>query len=253
MSPALSKEFLKLSKKIADKIVNMPMKFTGKSEYDFFTPEKYKFGTVSFSGKEIYTSSFLINNFDYFSISEQHYNIFRYLGQTLYGTSTIMAKWKQKTVSLNADQEITKNIIEKLSSDTLEIRETTSIRKILGEEKECVWSAKKLKDKNYDVDHVLPYSIWFNNDLWNMLPTDRKINQQYKKAKIPTRKLIEKRSDIIMNYWNNYQQAMPLLFKSQIEVALTGKNKNLDTAIESLCKKSDYLIYDRGHEAFNLD
>ena len=46
---------------------------------------------------------------------------------------------------------------------------------------------------------------------------------------------------------------MPLLFKSQIEVALTGNNKNLDAAIESLCKKSDYLIYDRGHQAFNLD
>jgi len=253
MSRELSKKFLILSKKIADKIVNMPMKFTGKSEYEFFTPERYKFGTVNFSNKELYTSSFLINNFDYFSISEQHYNIFRYLGQTLYGTSTIMAKWKQKTISLNADQEITKNIIDKLSSDTLEIRETASIRKILTEEQECVWSGKELKGKNYDVDHVLPYSVWFNNDLWNMLPTDRKLNQQQKKAKIPTRKLIEKRSDIIMNYWNDYQQAMPLLFKSQIEVALTGNSKSLDIAIESLCKKSDYLIFDRGHEAFNLN
>ena len=51
---------------------------------------------------------------------------------------------------------------------------------------------------------------------------------------------------------NDYQQAMPLLFKSQIEVALTSNSKSLDTAIESLCKKSDYLIFDRGHEAFNL-
>jgi len=79
-------------------------------EYEFFTPTRYKFGKVNFSAKEIYTSIFLINNFDSFSISEEHYNIFRYLGQTLYGTSTIMAKWKQKTISLNADQEITKNI-----------------------------------------------------------------------------------------------------------------------------------------------
>ncbi|MBT5934310.1 hypothetical protein [Sulfurimonas sp.] len=59
-----------------------------------------------------------------------------------------------------------------------------------------------------------------------------------------------------MNYWSDYQQAMPLLFKSQVEVALVGRNitegKILDTAIESLCKKSDYLIYDRGHEAFSI-
>jgi len=85
-----------------------------------------------------------------------------------------------------------------------------------------------------------------------MLPTDRRINQQHKKAKIPTRKLIENRSDIIISYWINYQQAMPLLFKSQIEVALGGNNQSLDTALKSLCKKSDYLIHDRGHEAFSF-
>lgn len=256
MTEELSKEFLKLSKKMADKIVNMPMKYTGKDEYEFFTPDRNKFGSVKLTNNELYNSSFVVNDFGYFSISQQHYNIFRYLGQTLYGTSTIMAKWKQKTNSLNANQETIKNIIEKLSSDTIEIRETASIRKILSKEKECIWSGKELKGKKYDVDHVLPFSIWFNNDLWNMLPTDRVLNQQKKKDKIPTRKLIEKRADIIMNYWANYQEAMPLLFKSQIEVALIGKDVNkdkiFDTAIESLCNKSDYLIYDRGHEAFSV-
>ena len=256
MSIELSQEFLKLSKKIADKIVNMPMKFTGKSEYGFFTPERKKFGSVKLNNSAIYNSSFVISSFGHFSISEEHYNIFRYLGQTLYGTSTIMAKWKQKTNSLNTNQETIKDIIDKLSSDTLEIRETASIRKILSQKKECIWSGKELQGNNYDVDHVLPFSVWFNNDLWNMLPTDRVINQRNKKAKIPTRKLIEKRADIIIHYWNDYQQAMPLLFKSQIEVALIGEKisegKILDTAIESLCKKSDYLIHDRGHEAFSL-
>ena len=256
ISIELSKEFLKLSKKIADKIVSMPMKYTGKFHYEFFIPETHLFGRITLPNNEIYTSSFVVNNFGYFSISEQHYNIFRYLGQTLYGTSTIMAKWKQKTNSLNINQEITKDIIDKLSSDTLEIRDTTSIRNILNQEKVCVWSAKELKNKNYDVDHVLPFSVWLNNDLWNMLPTDRVLNQHKKRDKIPSRKLIEKRADIIINYWNEYQRAMPILFKSQIEVALIGKNvtedKILDTAIESLCKKSDYLIFDRGHDAFNI-
>lgn len=256
MSVELSKEFLKLSKKIADKIVKMPMRFTGKMDYEFFTPNQLNFGAVKLAKDEIYNSSFVVNSFEYFSISEQHYNIFRYLGQTLYGTSTIMSKWKQKTISLNANQEMTRDIIDKLSSDTLEIRETTSIRKILTEEKECVWSGKELRDSNYDVDHVLPFSVWFNNDLWNMLPTDRVINQKNKRDKIPTRKLIEKRADVILQYWSTYQDTMPLLFKSQLEVSLLGrdiKEENiLDIAIESLCKKSDYLILDRGYEGFKM-
>ncbi|MBT5934393.1 HNH endonuclease domain-containing protein [Sulfurimonas sp.] len=256
MSVELSKEFLKLSKKIADKIVKMPMRFTGKLDYEFFTPNQLNFGTVKLAKDEVYNSSFLVNSFEYFSISEQHYNIFRYLGQTLYGTSTIMSKWKQKTISLNADQEITRDIIDKLSSDTLEIRETSSIRKILTGEKECIWSGKELKDSNYDVDHVLPFSVWFNNDLWNMLPTDRVVNQKNKRDKIPTRKLIENRSDVIIKYWESYEKAMPLLFKSQVEVSLVGTgiqiDKMFDTAIESLCRKSDYLVFDRGHDSFSI-
>lgn len=256
MSVDISKEFLKLSKKIADKIVNMPMRYTGKQQYDFFTPDRNKFGSIKLDDYQIYNSSFLVNGFGYFSISEQHYNIFRYLGQTLYGTSTVMAKWKQKTNSLNANQEIVKDIIDKLSSDTLEIRQTAPIRKLLHKNKECVWSGKELIGEKYDVDHLLPFSVWFNNDLWNMLPSDKALNQHKKRDKIPTRKLIEKRGDVIIDYWSNYQQAMPLLFKSQMEVALIGKdiqeNTMLDIAVESLCKKSDYLIYDRGHEPFNI-
>lgn len=255
MSQELSKEFLKLSKKIADKIVNMPMRYTGKFDYEFFTPQKNKFGSINLPENTNYSSSFLVRDFGCFSISQQHYDIFRYLGQTLYGTSTIISKWKQKTNSLNINQEITKDIIDKLSSDTLEIRETTTIRNILQDTNECVWSGKNLTGKNYDVDHMLPFSVWFNNDLWNMLPTDRVLNQQKKKDKIPTRELIEKRAYSIINYWRHYQLAMPLLFKSQIEVALVGtdvpQDRLLDTAIESLCKKSDYLIFDRGHVAFD--
>jgi len=256
MSQELSKQFFKLAKKIADKIVNMPMRYTGKSEYEFFTPDRLRFGSIKLSKNTKYTSNFVVNNFGYFSISEGHFNIFRYLGQTLYGTSTIISKWKQKTASLNADQETIRDIIDKLSSDTLEIRETSVIRNMLKNRNTCVWSNTELSGKNYDVDHVLPFSIWFNNDLWNMLPTNRDINQKKKKNKIPTRKLIEKRANIIMNYWSDYQNAMPQLFKSQIEISLVGTNvhedKLFDAAIESLCKKSDYLIFDRGHAPFNL-
>jgi len=104
ISIELSKEFLKLSKKIAAKIVSMPMKYTGKTHYEFFIPDTYLFGTIVLPKDKIYSSSFVVSSFGYFSVSEQHYNIFRYLGQTLYGTSTIMNKWKQKTNSLTSYQ-----------------------------------------------------------------------------------------------------------------------------------------------------
>ena len=256
MPPELSRQFMQLSKKIARKIVTMPMRYTGKGEYALFSPERLTFGSVAFSSGESYSPSFLISSFGYFSISKQHYDVFRYLGQTLYGTSTIQAKWKTKTIMLNRENTLPRDIIDKLSSDEFEIRDTNVIRNSLKDEKECVWSGKPLTRNLYDVDHVLPYSVWFNNDLWNMLPTDRIVNQQKKKHKIPSPQLIQKRADAIKSYWCQYIQQWPEQFKSQIEVSLIGPNivteKIADTAIEALCQKSHYLIFDRGHERFDL-
>ncbi len=252
----LSTLFLKLAKKIAKKIVNMPMKHIGQSHYELFSPDRLVFGKIYLPANQYYDTSFIIKHFDYFSISRQHYNVFRYLGQTLYGTSTIISKWKEKTKALNDEQSSSRDMIDKLSGDVLDIRNTSAIRAILSQEKECVWSGKRLRGENYDVDHVLPFSVWFNNDLWNMLPTNRGVNQQQKKTKIPTPDLIERRAEIIKHYWNQYITKWPALFKAQIELSLTGSNipteRLADAAIESLCKKSHYLIYDRGHEPFDI-
>ncbi len=63
---------------------------------------------------------------------------------------------------------------------------------------QCVWSAKSLTDK-YDIDHSLPFARWPNNDLWNLLPTDCKINNQ-KSDRLPTEhKLIDSKERI--QYW----------------------------------------------------
>ncbi|WP_085297406.1 class I SAM-dependent methyltransferase [Cognaticolwellia mytili] len=64
---------------------------------------------------------------------------------------------------------------------------------------QCVWSAKSLK-QNYDIDHSMPFARWPNNDLWNLLPTDCKINNQ-KSDRLPTEhKLIESKARI-QHWW----------------------------------------------------
>ncbi|AOW75546.1 SAM-dependent methyltransferase [Colwellia sp. PAMC 20917] len=64
---------------------------------------------------------------------------------------------------------------------------------------QCVWSAKSLK-QNYEIDHSIPFARWPNNDLWNLLPTDCKINNQ-KSDRLPTKhKLIESK-ERIQHWW----------------------------------------------------
>ena len=45
-----------------------------------------------------------------------------------------------------------------------------------NQQMQCVWSAKTLK--KYDIDHSMPFSLWPNNDLWNLVPSDSKVNNK---------------------------------------------------------------------------
>ncbi|MDD4950765.1 MAG: hypothetical protein PHC76_14180, partial [Sulfuricurvum sp.] len=93
---------------------------------------------------------------------------------------------------------------------------------------------------------------WFNNDLWNLLPADKKVNNQ-KRDKIPSPKLIEKRADTIIDYWKRYEQKWHHRFNNEMDVSLLNSDheeKSYDLAIASLIQKAGYLIYDRGFQAW---
>jgi len=244
--------FFKLSKKIAKTIVTMPMKHIGKKHYSIFKSRSLKFGHIKIIKEQEFNKMFLINNFEYFTLSKDHYNIFRYLGQTLYGTSTIISKWKEKTLVLNKNQEMVSEI-DKILTNIIDERDTYKSRQIFKGVQKCVWSDKVIDDNKKDIDHILPYSIWGNNDFWNLLPSYRELNQKQKKDKIPTSTLIKKRADSIINYWKIYDRELPKIFQSQIKVSLINDDEICyKKAIASLCRKSDYLIHDRGYSAFDI-
>tara|TARA_R110002012_G_C11673158_1_gene613278 strand:- start:9586 stop:11496 length:1911 start_codon:yes stop_codon:yes gene_type:complete len=70
-----------------------------------------------------------------------------------------------------------------------------------NEQIQCVWSAKSLKQK-YAIDHSLPFSRWPNNDLWNLLPTDSKVNNQ-KSDRLPTEQKLKQSKERIQQWWQS--------------------------------------------------
>jgi hypothetical protein len=64
------------------------------------------------------------------------------------------------------------------------------------------------------VDHAIPFSLWGNNDLWNLLPADKAVNGQ-KSDKLPTSELLKSSQPQILDCWRLTRDSMPQAFDRQ--------------------------------------
>ena len=77
----------------------------------------------------------------------------------------------------------------------------------------CAWSGRRLEGR-FDIDHVIPFSLWGNNDLWNLLPAHSKVNAD-KSDKLPSARLLLDRQSSIVDGWRLLRNAMPQAFDQQ--------------------------------------
>ena len=140
-------------------------------------------------------------------------------------------------------------------TEPVDDRDVGLISKVIKEEIQsakcvrCIWSDKKVTEKNLNIDHVLPFAIWRNNDLWNLIPVDKGINSK-KSDKIPTPELVINRRESIKEIWGLIREKAPVVFDQSIETGLIGskvsEHQFFDKAIESLADKCQFLIEKRG-------
>jgi SAM-dependent methyltransferase len=66
----------------------------------------------------------------------------------------------------------------------------------------CVWTGRALTDSSLDVDHCFPWAVWPCDDLWNLLPADRAVNQHKKRDKLPGLELLQSAQQRIEGWWD---------------------------------------------------
>jgi hypothetical protein len=51
----------------------------------------------------------------------------------------------------------------------------------------CPWTEKRIRENvSYDMDHLVPVSVYPINELWNLVPSDPHFNAHRKRARMPT-------------------------------------------------------------------
>ena len=125
------------------------------------------------------------------------------------------------------------------------VRSTTDVRQRFDalastQQMQCVWSAKTLKQK-YDIDHSMPFSRWPNNDLWNLVPSDSKVNNN-KRDKLPSEKTLSAAKERMQHWWasawlNDNGSNQKQRFFAEANIALPGlsaHNDSIDDLFEAL-------------------
>ena len=73
----------------------------------------------------------------------------------------------------------------------------------------CVWTGNRLKGR-YEIDHCFPFTAWPCNDLWNLLPSSRRINQN-KSDRLPSPDALDSAKTRLLDWWDSaYQRDMGL-------------------------------------------
>jgi hypothetical protein len=253
----LQSDFFKLAKKLRDTITKMPMKYIGRSiSNDFYSIFNYENQTITRSSTiDIET---LIKYFGTFSIPFEYYEAFKILGSFINGQDSILFKWAEFSVNASGNNLSVHKVLNEVLKNPITSRDIKESKKLYKDilQKEgnvyCVWTGRKIS--NYDIDHLIPFSVWKNNDLWNLLPSDSKINNQ-KRDKIPTPEFIERQKNLILEYWGIIFEHQTKRFQKEIQVALLG-NHPFDSwkksGITQLQNSCNYLIENRGFEGWTI-
>jgi len=83
----------------------------------------------------------------------------------------LILRWGELTSEISRKSISPSEVIDRLLRIPVRDRNVTDAKKayLVLPSRECVWSGNSL-GRRFDVDHVLPFSLWRNNDLWNLLP-----------------------------------------------------------------------------------
>lgn len=253
----LQRDFFELAKRLRDTITKMPMKYIGRSiTNDFYSIFNYENQTIR--RRSTIDIETLIKEFGTFSIPFEYYEAFKILGSFINGQDSIFFKWAEFSVTASGNNLSVHKVLNEVLKSPITLRDIKESKKLYKEilQKEgnvyCVWTGRKIA--NYDIDHLIPFSVWKNNDLWNLLPSDSRINNQ-KRDKIPTPEIIDRQKNLILDYWGIIFESQSKRFQKEIQVALLG-NHSFDSwkniGISQLQNSCNYLIENRGFEGWKI-
>ena len=238
-----NKNFESLEKLIANTIISQPVKYITEDN-----SKKSVFNFVKASSGGVLKG--------HLAIPEE---IWR--DMVLYGhwiEQGLLLEWAKLSFKLNQQGQSLGYFLDQLMYDFESDRDSSVLSVVkdaiydsAGELKieKCIWSDKKLNQKNLAIDHLIPFSSNRIEHLWNLMPTDSKVNLN-KSDKIPTPDLIKLRFKEIQKCWLLYREKNVDRFDRGFRdgLSLSAEDVQHSVALDALIERVTHQVNIRGME-----
>jgi SAM-dependent methyltransferase len=167
-------------------------------------------------------------------------------------SQAVILQWAEKTAKLGDTLEVA--TVVNLLLDKEDERSTQDARKVFSslDQLECVWTGVGLRG-NFDVDHVIPFDLWHNNDVWNLLPASKTANSK-KSNKLPSTHILRSRKDCIVSYWELLREKNSQRFDKEAETLLMMPTANWQNLLFSqMCSAVEITALQRGVGRWPMD
>jgi len=163
---------------------------------------------------------------------------------------SLILRWAELTHEISKRTVPIKDVLDRLLVLPETERDVQFARKVYANTPSlhCVWTDKPLTAR-FVVDHTVPFSIWHNNDLWNLVPAHGQTNME-KSDKLVTQDLLVASRDRIIHCWEMLKSQAEERFVTEISRSLLrGPYQTLNwkqAAFSGLIENVETLAIQRG-------
>jgi hypothetical protein len=162
----------------------------------------------------------------------------------------IVLRWAELTERLSGGEVAAGTVVSQLLRNDRELvdRETADAREIYAAlpDLRCVWTDRPVKG-GFAVDHVLPFSLWRSNDLWNLLPAAPSVNGS-KSDRLPERAFLLGRRSAVVSYWEAARTRRPQRFEREAAGLAGAASPSLDVLFDAMAEAVEVTALQRGAE-----
>jgi hypothetical protein len=170
---------------------------------------------------------------------------------------SITLRWAELSAELSSGEVRTSDVVERLLVRPDPSRDVQLARDAFAGMKglRCAWTRVPLGPRRFEVDHLIPFSLWFSNELWNLVPTSREANRE-KADRLVARQTLMRSKDLVIGCWEVLREASPQRFDWEVQRSLSGSGGGAgwqEPAFSGLLENVETVAVQRGMERWHPD